>query len=101
MARSRFSDSFIGALSRAAGENVGSYAITQGTLAINDGNGGNNYKLTFVGANLEITARPITITADPQSKVYGDADPALTYRSRAARSRFSDTFTGALSTRRR
>src|SRR5205085_229252 len=30
-----FSDSFTGALTRAAGENVGTYAILQGTLALN------------------------------------------------------------------
>ena len=40
---------FTGSLSRVAGENVGTYAITQGTLALNS-----NYNLTFVGANLKI-----------------------------------------------
>ena len=29
--------------------------------------------------NLSITARPITVTAVAKSKVYGDADPALTF----------------------
>jgi len=89
-------DTIVGALTRAAGENVGTYAITQGTLAINDGNGGNNYNLTFVGANLTITARPITITADPKSKVYGNADPALTYQITSGSLAFSDTIVGAL-----
>ena len=51
------------------------YAITEGTVALTS-----NYALTYVGAGLEITARPITVTADAKSKVYGDADPALTYR---------------------
>ncbi|HET9713086.1 MAG TPA: MBG domain-containing protein, partial [Pyrinomonadaceae bacterium] len=91
-----FSDTIVGALVRAPGENVGSYAITQGTLAISDGNGGNNYNLTFVGANLTITARPITITADPKSKTYGDADPALTYQITSGSLAFSDTIVGAL-----
>ena len=36
-------------LGRAAGETVGSYAISQGTLSA-----GSNYALTFVGANLTI-----------------------------------------------
>jgi hypothetical protein len=36
--------------------------------------------MTFAGANLSITPRPITVTADAQSKVYGSADPALTYQ---------------------
>ena len=51
------------------------YAITQGTLALST-----NYALTYVGANLTITARPITVTADAKTKVYGDADPALSYQ---------------------
>jgi len=91
-----FSDTVVGALTRAPGQNVGTYAITQGTLAISDGNGGNNYNLTFIGANLTITARPITITADPQTKVYGDADPALTYQITSGSLAFSDTVVGAL-----
>ena len=44
-------DAFTGSLSRVAGENAGLYAITIGTLAINDGNGGNNYNLSFVSNN--------------------------------------------------
>ena len=46
-----------------AGENVGTYAINQGTLSA-----GSNYALTFVGANLTINARPVTVTADAKSK---------------------------------
>jgi hypothetical protein len=44
-------DSFSGALTRAAGEAVGSYPILQGTLTA-----GSNYALTYVGANLTIMA---------------------------------------------
>ena len=85
-------DSFTGALSRAIGESVGSYAINQGTLALST-----NYSLTFVGANLAITARPITVTADAQTKVYGDNDPALTYKVTMGTLVTGDSFTGALS----
>ena len=74
-----------------AGEDVGTYAITQGTLALST-----NYTLTYVGANLTITARPITVTADAKTKVYGNADPALTYQSPAAAWSRSDSFSGAL-----
>ena len=42
------------------------YAIKQGTLALST-----NYALTYVGADLTITARPITVTADAKTKVYG------------------------------
>ncbi len=84
-------DSLSGELSRAAGEAVGSRAILQNTLAA-----GPNYILTYVGANLTITARPVTVTADAKTKVYGDADPALTYQITAGGLAFSDVFTGAL-----
>ena len=69
--------SFTGALSRVAGENVGSYAIQQGTLA----NG--NYTIIFNPANFTITPMAITVTANPgQTKVYGAADPlAYSYTS--------------------
>src|SRR6185369_1304101 len=65
-------NAFTGALSRVAGENAGLYAITIGTLAINDGNGGNNYNLTFVSKNFEIKKRNATWTTNPNSKTYGD-----------------------------
>ena len=59
-------DSFTGALSRVAGEAVGSYAINQGGLGSSA-----NYSLTYVGTNLTITAAPLVITANSTSKVYG------------------------------
>ncbi len=69
--------SFTGALTRVAGENVGSYAIQQGTLA------NSNYNITFVPANFTITGMPITVTANAgQTKVYGSVDPLVfTYTS--------------------
>ena len=63
---------FTGALARAEGENVGSYAINQGTVALAD-NGAfkaSNYVINYTGANLVITQKPLTITADSDSKVY-------------------------------
>ena len=60
------SDSFAGGLTRTAGENVGSYAIGQGTLALST-----NYSLTFSGTNLAITAASLTVTANDASKAYG------------------------------
>src|SRR3989442_258861 len=84
-------DSFTGALTRVTGEAVGTYAIQQGTLALSS-----NYVLTYVGANLTITARPITVTADAKTKVYGNADPALTYQITSGSLAVSDTVHGAL-----
>src|SRR5690606_20266356 len=66
--------SFTGALNRDSGEDVGAYAINQNTVD------NTNYDITYTGADLNITHRPITITVDSgQTKVYGEADPVLTY----------------------
>jgi hypothetical protein len=85
------SDVFTGALTREAGQAVGNYNILQGTLALNA-----NYDLTYIGDELTITQRAVTVTADPQTKTYGNADPALTYEITAGSLAFSDDFTGAL-----
>ena len=63
----------------------------QGTLALNG-----NYALTFAGANPSITARPVTVKADPQTKVYGQSDPALTYKITSGSLVGSDAFSGEL-----
>jgi filamentous hemagglutinin family protein len=52
---------------------VGTYPITQGTLTAN------GYLVNYSGANLTVSQRPVTIAANPQTKTYGSADPALTY----------------------
>jgi len=87
-----YEDAFTGMLSRATGENVGNYDITQGTVALSD-----NYALSYVKGNLEITKRPVTITADVKTKVYGENDPTLTYQITEGSLVYEDTFTGALS----
>ncbi|WP_316831924.1 MBG domain-containing protein [Pedobacter aquatilis] len=84
-------DIFNGSLTRSPGENVGTYAITQGTLALNS-----NYTLTYVGANLAIGAKSITVTAAAKAKTYGDADPALTYTFTPGLIN-GDSFSGSLS----
>ncbi len=83
-------DALTGSLSRAAGENVGDYAISS-TLA------NTNYTITFVPANLSITEKAITITADAKTKVYGDEDPALTYQITTGALVGADALTGSLS----
>ena len=84
-------DTFDGELSRDTGDDVGDYAITLGDLTAGD-----NYALSFVGANFAITPRGVTVTADPKTKVYGAADPALTYTFTPALVG-TDTFDGELS----
>src|SRR5207237_6493808 len=52
---------------------VGGYPITctQGTLAAT------NYTFSFVGGTLTVTQATLTVTANDQSREYGDANPAL------------------------
>ncbi len=66
-------DSISGALTRAAGNSVGTYAIQQGTLTAGD-----NYAVTFVGANLTIGQKAASVTPNAAGKTYGDVDPTLT-----------------------
>ena len=58
---------------RAPGDNVGDYSITPGGLT------SANYAITFNAGTLSITKATLTITADSKTKIYGAADPALTF----------------------
>jgi hypothetical protein len=60
-----FSDTFTGTLTRDAGEDVGTYAILQGTLALNE-----NYDLTYVGDNLTIDPAAPTCDVSPYAVAY-------------------------------
>ena len=73
------SDSLAGNMGRIAGEAVGSYAFTQGSVTVSDGNGGSNYTIGFNGAAnpFQINSRSLTATIGNQSKTYGTSDPAL------------------------
>src|SRR5207253_88260 len=75
-----------GGLTRASGESVAGspYAISQGSLAADS-----NYTISFTGNTLSITPATLTVTANHQSKVYGSADPTLTYVDSGYQ--FSDT----------
>ncbi|MDF2389063.1 hypothetical protein JMG10_47075 [Nostoc ellipsosporum NOK] len=81
-----------GALSRAAGENVGNHAIGLGTLSA-----GGNYTIAYSGANLAITPRAITVTADNRSRLQGQADPALTWTVTGGGLASSDTIASVFS----
>ena len=81
---------------RAAGENAGDYAITA-TLTDPDLRLG-NYNVTNTGATFTIAPRPVTVTANPQMKLYGnEGDPPLTYALTAGSLVGEDTFGGGLS----
>jgi len=66
-------------LTRAAGENVGSYNITNGSATLSASGG--NYTQSFSAANtpaLAITLAPLTITADDKSRLSGAPNPPFT-----------------------
>ena len=88
-------DTLSGALATSAttASNVGIYGITQGTLAASG-----NYALNYASANLTVTQRAITVTADAKSRAYGDANPALTYQVGGSGLANGDTLSGALAT---
>ena len=78
---------FSGALSRAEGENVGTYAINKNTLVLVDNSPflANNYTLSYVGANLTITAKnasTFTATLNPTSYTYDGTEkkPSVTVK---------------------
>ena len=75
-------------ISRATGSIVGTYAITVDYIE-ND-----SYSVAVNSANYVITARKLTITADNQSSVYGDAIKTLTYSVTATNE--ADNLTGSL-----
>jgi len=55
-------------------------AVTAGLdyVVTPSGYSSDNYTITYENGKLDISKRPITITADAKSKMYGDADPSLT-----------------------
>ena len=61
-------------ISRVSGENAGMYTVTPSGAA------DSNYSISFVTTTFSITKAPLLVTADSGiSKVYGAADPDLTY----------------------
>jgi unsaturated rhamnogalacturonyl hydrolase len=66
-------DSITGGLARVSGENAGTYPILPGTLSA-----GVNYDLAYTGADLTISQKSLTVTADDKSKTEGLVNPVLT-----------------------
>src|SRR5262249_5332600 len=69
---------------------VGNYDVAPGDLS------SSNYAITFVSGTFSVTPRPIVVTADAQTKTYGDADSALTYQITNGSLVNGDSFTGVL-----
>ncbi|WP_162177500.1 MBG domain-containing protein [Hyphomonas adhaerens] len=87
-------DTLNGALATSADgtSGVGTYAITRGSLA------NSNYAITFVDGDLTIDPRAITVRADNFARIYGDANPVLTYALTSGNLVNGDTLAGALAT---
>ena len=72
-------DMLAGSLSREAGSSVGKYAVTLGTL----GEANPNFSIFLYGGEgagvYEITKAALTVRITPQSKYYGEPDPAVKY----------------------
>ena len=82
--------------SRTAGETVAGSPYTISAVLSPAGVLG-NYDITSNTALFTIKKRAITVTADAKSKIYGEADPALTYQVTTGSLAFSDAFMGVLS----
>ena len=80
--------------SRTPGEAVGSYTIIG---ALNTNEKLVNYNITYHTRTFTIYPRPVTVTADAKSKLYGEADPELTYTVTSGSLLVGDSFSGALS----
>jgi hypothetical protein len=84
-------DVFTGSPRRQAGEHVGRYSITAGTLTA-----GPNYTLLVTPGVLHIEPRPILVAADAQIKSVGEEDPPLTYHLEGGSLVGYDRFSGQL-----
>ena len=87
-------DTLTGTLSRVAGENVGGRVISASGFNAEGIN--TNYTVSTSTGLLTISARPITITPDAKTKVYGESDPTLTYAITSGNLLENDILTGAL-----
>ncbi|MFZ2727275.1 MAG: MBG domain-containing protein [Methylococcaceae bacterium] len=84
-----------GQLSRESGQQVGQYNINQANLAA-----GNNYTINYTPAVFTIDKATLNIIANNQTKIYGDAEPSLTYNVNNNDFKFNDNkslITGQLS----
>ena len=72
---------------------VGTYTITsEGLYSSQQG-----YLISYGAGTVTIDPRPITVTADAKDKVYGQADPTLSYQVTAGNLVGSDVLSGSLS----
>jgi len=71
-------DEISGSLERVAGEDVGYYDITIGSLFAE------NYQISFTGSVFEILKKNVILFAKPAQKTYGEVDPAFSFNEAIA-----------------
>jgi hypothetical protein len=73
-------------------------AVGSGTHLLTAAYAGDGYFMPdSASQSIEVVRRPVSVTADMLSKVYGDPDPELTYQITEGSLVFGDTFSGTLS----
>ncbi|BDD04868.1 MBG domain-containing protein [Aureibacter tunicatorum] len=77
----REGDGMIGQLERVSGEDIGDYAIRQGSLTAETTNENISYAVDFIGANLSIDKKSLILTVENKTKISGNNDPELTYKT--------------------
>jgi hypothetical protein len=88
---------YAGGTATFADANVGSGKAVSATGLSLTGNDALNYTVNPTATTTaSITVRPITVTANNQSKIFGGAEPALTYSITVGSLAGTDTFSGAL-----
>src|SRR4029078_806666 len=91
------SESYTCTFTVAAAGNVGTIVTDAATAAVSDDEGTGVDASATGDATVTITQRAITVTADSgQSKIYGSADPTLSYSVTSGSLQSGDSFTGAL-----
>lgn len=84
-------DKLTGEISREPNEAAGMQMLTRGSLSAGD-----NYHISYVSAWFKINKRPLTVTANPQSKAVGASEPALTFMITNGQLVDGDFFSGSL-----
>ena len=87
-------ETLTGSLTRTPGNSVGVYATSASALLENENN--HNYAITPVNSALTISARPVTVTPDAKTKVYGNAEPEFTYSITSGNLVGDDALVGSL-----
>ena len=79
--------------------NKGSTTVTASCSSVSGGNAKcGNYSLTNTSKSISIGARTLTVIAEAKSKIYGNANPSLTYTYSGQVSGQTPGFSGALTT---